>query len=65
MDAPDTNVAPLPADEYGAEVLCANWTPAASAVAESRAHAARETPGELSAGEAESFLHHFYRCDGS
>lgn len=65
MDAPETDVAPLPPDEYGTEVLCASWNPAASVVAESRAHAMREAPGELSAGEAESFLHQFYRCDGS
>lgn len=62
MDAPDSHAAPLPPDEYGTEVLCASWNPAASAVAETHGHASRERPGDLSAGEAESFLLQFYRC---
>lgn len=66
MDAPDNkNVAPLPPDEYGTEVLCASWNPAASAVAEQRAHAVRDGPADLSAGEAELFLNQYYRSQGS
>jgi hypothetical protein len=65
MDAPDMNAPPLPSEEYGTEVLCASWNPAASAVAEPRGPASREARADLSAGEAESFLSQFYRCQGS
>jgi len=66
MDAPENrNVAPLPPDEYGTEVLCASWNPAASAVAEPRAHVVRDGRADLSAGEAESFLNQYYRFQGS
>ena len=65
MNAPEAPDAPLPADEYGTEVLCASWNPAASAVAEPPGHGAREGLVDLSAGDAESFLDLFYRCQGA
>lgn len=65
MNAPEAPDAPLPPDEYGTEVLCASWNPAASAVAEPLGRGARAGRVDLSAGEAESFLDLFYRCQGA
>jgi hypothetical protein len=65
MSAPEAPVAPLPPDEYGTEVLCASWNPAASAVAEPSHPGLREARVDLSAGEAESFLDQFYRSQGA
>ena len=65
MSAPAAPDAPLPPDEYGTEVLCASWNPAASAVAEPLGHGACEGRVDLSVGDAESFLDLFYRCQGA
>ncbi len=50
---------PSPA-EYGPEVLCAGWNPAASAVPEPAAGTG-ERPGVPLAADAESFLAQYYR----
>ena len=65
MNAPEAPAAPLPPDDYGTEVLCASWNPAASAVAEPLNPGPREGRVDLSAGEAESFLDQFYRSQGA
>jgi hypothetical protein len=65
MNVPEAPDAPLPPDEYGTEVLCASWNPAASAVAEPLGHGARARRIDLSAGDAESFLDLFYRFQGA
>jgi len=66
MDAPENDKpAAPPAEQYGTEVLCASWNPAASAVAEERAHAARKGHRDPSADDPESFLTQFYRLQGS
>lgn len=66
MDAPDDDkAAPPPAEQYGTEVLCASWNPAASAVAGERVHVARETIPDPSTEDLESFLTQFYRLQGS
>ena len=65
MNAPEAPAAPLASEEYGTEVLCASWNPAAGAVAEQHTHSAREGCVDLSAGEAESFLSLFYRVQGT
>ena len=45
---------------YGLEVLCASWTPLATAIAEP-AEACRELVAELATVDAETFLASFYR----
>jgi len=45
---------------YGLEVLCANWTPLATAIAEP-AEACRELVAELATVDVETFLASFYR----
>lgn len=45
---------------YGLEVLCASWTPLATAIAEPAA-ACRELIAELATADAEAFLASFYR----
>jgi len=63
MAAADT-VTDLPQPEdYGTEVLCANWNPVVAAVAELPvAHACSEPLAELAAADADAFLEQFYRC---
>ncbi|HET9664254.1 MAG TPA: hypothetical protein VFP00_08495 [Burkholderiales bacterium] len=65
MSAPETPAAPTPPEEYGTEVLCANWNPAASAVSEPLGQGTRDGRVDFSAGEAESFLDQFYRLQGA
>jgi hypothetical protein len=65
MNATEAPAAALASEEYGTEVLCASWNPAAGAVAEQPSHSAREGRVDLSAGEAESFLSLFYRAQGA
>lgn len=50
----------LPPAEYGAEVLCAGWIPAA-VVAQDQAVRVQEQRVEVSVADAESFLDLFYR----
>jgi len=45
---------------YGVEVLCASWTPLATAIAEP-VKACRELVSELATFDAEAFLASFYR----
>ena len=45
---------------YGIEVLCASWTPLATAVAEPGA-ACHEFVAEVATADAEAFLASFYR----
>jgi hypothetical protein len=45
---------------YGLEVLCASWTPLATAIAEPAA-ACRELVAELATVDVETFLASFYR----
>jgi hypothetical protein len=45
---------------YGLEVLCASWTPLATAIAEPAA-ACRDLVAELATADAEAFLASFYR----
>jgi hypothetical protein len=47
-------------DEYGLEVLCANWNPLAATLAEP-IEACREVVTELATDDAEGFLASFYR----
>ncbi|HET7598502.1 MAG TPA: hypothetical protein VFK15_16355 [Burkholderiales bacterium] len=60
MDPTDTCATPLAPEEYGTEVLCASWNPAASAVAEPAMTPYRK-PADLAADDAESFLSQYYR----
>jgi hypothetical protein len=65
MDAPKLPAEPAQSDDYGTEVLCASWNPAAGAVAEPIGQACREWLADLSGVDAEGFLRQFYRCEGS
>lgn len=66
MDAPKAPAELPQSEDYGTEVLCANWNPAAPAVGEKpAAHACREWLADLSGVDVEGFLRQFYRCEGS
>ncbi len=52
---------PLPPAEYGAEVLCAGWNPAAVGAFDA-APRVREQRAEATLADAESFLALFYRA---
>jgi len=56
LDNPEQKVQP----GYGIEVLCASWTPLATAVAEPVV-ACHELVAELATIDAEAFLAGFYR----
>ncbi len=51
---------PLPPAEYGTEVLCAGWIPAAL-IAQDQAVRVQEQRIEAAVADAESFLDLFYR----
>lgn len=51
-------------EEYGTEVMCASWNPVVAAVAEPFGQVCREWLADT-AGDVESFLRQFYRCQGS
>lgn len=51
---------PLPPAEYGAEVLCAGWNPAAAAALDLARIQGRQA--EAVVADAESFLALFYRA---
>ena len=55
-DSPEQKVQP----GYGIEVLCASWTPLATAIAEPAA-ACHELVAELATVDVETFLASFYR----
>ncbi len=65
MAASDKLAAPDQPDEYGVEVLCANWNPVVAAVAEPVGRACRELLNELSAVDGDAFLRQFYRSQKS
>ena len=52
---------PLPPADYGVEVLCAGWNPAAVGALGPAARAP-EQRGEATVADAESFLALFYRA---
>ncbi len=59
MKLPKDSASPLPT-EYGAEVLCAGWNPAAASLPEVTAASCARS-GNVAAVDAESFLASFYR----
>ena len=65
MDAPTIPSAGPQPEEYGAEVLCASWNPVVAVVVEPIGQACREWLADLTEFDADTFLRHFYRCQGS
>ncbi|OGA54926.1 MAG: hypothetical protein A3G24_10405 [Betaproteobacteria bacterium RIFCSPLOWO2_12_FULL_62_13] len=62
MNAPKTPFAPPHPEDYGTEVLCANWNPVVAAVVEPIGQACREWLADLSGVDVDTFLQQFYRC---
>ena len=65
MDASTASSAGPQPEEYGAEVLCANWNPVVAAVAEPIGLACREWLADFTAVDVDAFLQQFYRCQRS
>ncbi|MDP2240722.1 MAG: hypothetical protein Q8K18_11255 [Burkholderiales bacterium] len=65
MAATDKPNAPSQPEDYGMEVLCASWNPAATAVAETLGRASHQLPADLSGTDVDAFLKQFYRCQKS
>lgn len=65
MDAPDTQPGLFPAEDYGAEVLCAGWNPLVAAAVEPGGRACGNQPADLSTVDTDAFLGQFYRCQKS
>ncbi len=62
MDTPTTSSAGSPPEEYGVEVLCANWNPVVAAVVEPIGEACRDLLADFTPVDVDAFLRHFYRC---
>lgn len=52
-------------EEYGTEVMCANWNPVVSVVVEPIGQVCREWLADISSSEVDGFLRQLYRCEGS
>ncbi len=65
MAAPNPSTTPSQTDEYGMEVLCANWNPVATAEAEPVGRVCRKLLADLPAIDVDAFLKQFYRYQKS
>jgi len=65
MAAPNQPDAPSQPEDYGMEVLCAGWNPAATAVAEPVGRACSELRADPQGVDVDGFLKQFYRCQKS
>jgi hypothetical protein len=64
MNSADDKPQIPPPEDYGLEVLCANWNPVVTAVAEP-VRACRDLTADLSATDGDTFLRQFYRSQKS
>ena len=62
MDTRNTHPALAKSQDYGVEILCANWNPVVSAVVEPVGYNRREWVADVSTLEVDKFLQQFYRC---
>jgi len=61
MRMPDKPITEPRPEPYGPEVLCANWNPAAAAMAAPIQQGCRELPADVVRFDGEAFLRQIYR----